>query len=187
MRSLVLIFTLFLTGLAHAGPEPYRLDVASSFVSFVYMFSGNPTRGNMTVSKARILLDIDNPANSEVAATIDADKATAGMFLATSAMKGPQVLDTNRFPTITFESSRVIPDGQKARIEGLITIRDVTRPITLNAQVFRQQGTQPGDRDRMSIKLHGEISRAAFGAGGFADLVGDTIILDIIARVDRIR
>ena len=163
------------------------LDQENSFVGFGYTFTGNPARGTMPVAAARILLDIDNPARSEVAAVLDPTRASAGLFLATSAMKGPQVLDTNRYPTIIFESTRVIPEGRKARIEGRITIRDITRPITLEAQLFRQQGTQPGERDRLSIRLQGAISRAAFGAGGFADLVGDTITLDIIARVDRIR
>ncbi len=187
MRLILLILALIIAAPALADPEPYRLDRENSFVGFGYTFSGNPARGTMPVVAARIMLDLDNPARSQVAATLDPARASAGLFLATSAMKGPQVLDTRRFPRITFQSTRVIPDGWTARIEGKITIKGITRPITLDAQLFRQQGTDPGERDRLSMRLKGAISRAAFGAGGFPDLVGDTITLDIVARVDRVR
>jgi polyisoprenoid-binding protein YceI len=75
--------------------------------------------------------------------------------------------------------------GDGAQIEGDFTVRGVTRPSTLFAQFYRQQGTVEGDRERLSIYLTGSISRSAFGASGYADMVDDTVELRILARIDR--
>jgi polyisoprenoid-binding protein YceI len=70
-------------------------------------------------------------------------------------------------------------------VVGNLTIRGVTRPVRLAAQLYRQKGTAEGDRSRLSIRLTGSVSRAAFGATGWADLVGDTVAIDILARIAR--
>ena len=93
------------------------------------------------------------------------------------------MLDVEQFPRITFRSLSITETASGASVDGEITIRDVTRPITLDAQFFRQRGTEEGDRSRMSVVLRGGISRQAFGASGFGNLVGDRIDLTILARV----
>lgn len=167
-----------------AAPVPYRLDTAQSVVGFGYSMAGQSAHGTMPVTEADIVLDLEAPQNSRVSATLDAAHAETGLFLVTQAMKGPGVLDTTRYPTITFRSTGVVPAGDGARITGDLTIRDVTRPVTLVARIYRQKGTDPGDRNRLSIHLEGRVGRAAFGAGAFPDLVSDTITLDILTRVD---
>jgi polyisoprenoid-binding protein YceI len=57
--------------------------------------------------------------------------------------------------------------------------------VTLDAEIFRRAGTAVGDRDRMSIHLQGRVSRAAFGATGWSDMVGDEVRLIVVARIDR--
>jgi polyisoprenoid-binding protein YceI len=100
-------------------------------------------------------------------------------------MKSDQVLATRSFPTIRFVSTRFSAKGQTATVEGQVTVRGTTRPVTLSARIYRPQGTAEGQRDRFSVYLTGTLSRAAFGATGFADLVGDEVLLDIRARIRR--
>jgi polyisoprenoid-binding protein YceI len=183
----ILAFALLLAGSAAAGPVPYALDQDRSVVGFGYTIAGQPARGTMPVADADVFLDLAAPANSTVSAAIDAAHADAGLFLATQAMKSTTVLDTQHHPTIRFRSTRVIPHGETAEVRGDLTIRGVTRQVTLNARVYRQPGTAAGERDRLSIHLSGDVSRAAFGAGGYPDLVSDTITLDILTRIDRVR
>lgn len=187
MRHAAALWLCLLAALpAAADPVPYRLDKAQSVVGFRYTMAGQAGNGTMPVAAADIRLDLEAPANSRVDATLDAAHAQAGVFLATQAMQGQTVLDTRRFPTISFRSTRVIPHGEKAEVRGDLTIRGVTRPVTLTAQVYRQKGTEAGERDKLSIHLSGAVSRAAFGAGGYPDLVADTITLDILTRIDRV-
>ena len=186
MRLIPLVLALWAAP-ALADPEPYRLDAANSRVAFGYMLAGQPARGEMPVQSADIVVDLEAPASTRVTAVLDTTRADAGLFLATEAMRGPQVLDTAAHPTITFATTRVRADGFTAEIDGTITIRGVTRPITLDAQLFRQQGTDAGERDKLSIRMTGALSRTGFGADGFPDLVGDRITLDILVRIDRVR
>ena len=184
-RCIVLIAALAAALPAWADPVAYRLQSEISTVGFSYVLSGQVLNGQMPVESAEISLDFEAPENSRVAAVMRPDAADAGPFYADAAMKSPEVLDTTRFPTIAFRSTRVTETPTGARVEGDLTIRDVTRPVTLDAQFFRQRGTEAGDRSRMSIVLRGAVSRQAFGAGGYGGLVGDQIGLTILARIER--
>ena len=161
----------------------YLLDQAASTVAFGYTMGGNPARGTMPVKTADIRLDLDNIPASSVVATVDAAAARAGIVFATQAMRSPLVLYTARHPEIVFRSTRITGNVNSARIEGEITIRGVTRPITLDAQVFRQFGTEVGDRRKLSILLRGSVNRSEFGADGYPGFVGEIVTLDILTRI----
>jgi polyisoprenoid-binding protein YceI len=182
---LALAFLLVPALAASADPVPYRLQTELSTVGFAYVMAGQKMNGRMPVESAEIALDFDQPANSRVAAVLRPDRADAGPDYATVAMKSAEVLDTARFPAIAFRSISVTETATGASVAGEITIRGVTRPIVLDAQFFRQQGTEAGDRSRLSIVLKGAISRQEFGAAGYGGLVGDRIDLTILARIER--
>lgn len=166
-----------------AEARAYLLDRENSTVAFTYRMNGQPFTGRMPVRAADILLDVDNPPNSRVSAEIDAAHADAGPFYATEAMKSESVLDTAHFPTIRFRSERVIGTVNKATVTGLLTVRDVTERIDLDAVLYRQRGTVEGDRRNLSILMTGDIDRRRFGAGGYPAIVGPVIRLQILTRI----
>lgn len=186
MRYLLALVLLLASALAAAAERvPYRLQADLSTVGFAYVMAGQRMTGRMPVESADIVLDFDRPSNSRVAAVMRADLADAGPDYATLAMKSAPVLDTARFPAIAFRSTSITETAAGATVTGEITIRGVTRPITLEAQFFRQRGTEAGDLSRLSIVLRGALSRQAFGASGYGGLVGDRIDLTILARIER--
>ena len=132
-----------------------------------------------------MVLDLDNVPRSQVDVTLDARRAKAGFIFATQTMKGPEVLHTNQFPEIVFRSTSISGDLNGASVKGNLTVRGVTRPVTLQAGLFRQSGTEIGDRSKLIVQLKGSISRAAFGADGFPGFVDDRIDLNIIARIEK--
>ncbi len=182
---LALIFLVVPALTASADAVPYRLQAELSTVGFAYVMAGQTVNGRMPVESAEIALDFDQPSNSRVTAVMRADRADAGPDYATVAMKSAEVLDAARFPAISFRSSSITETATGASVAGEITIRGVTRPIVLEAQFFRQQGTEAGDLDRLSIVLKGAISRQDFGAAGYGGLVSDRIDLTILARIER--
>jgi polyisoprenoid-binding protein YceI len=186
MRAFLALALLVATALpAAADPVAYRLQPELSTVGFGYVMAGQKMNGQMPVESAEILLDLDNPTNSRVAAVMRADKADAGPDYATLAMQSAEVLDAAEFPTIAFRTTGVTEAAGGAVVDGEITIRGVTKPIRLQAQFFRQQGSAEGDQSKMSIVLKGALSRQDFGAAGYGGLVGDRIDLTILARVER--
>ncbi|MEM6635342.1 MAG: YceI family protein [Pseudomonadota bacterium] len=170
---------------AHAQPAPFLLDQGQSIVGFTYDLSGTPTEGTMPVSKAAISLDLDNLPASTVDVTLDPTQAKAGYFWATNAMRSEQVLAADNHPTIRFVSTSVRGDLNGGTVSGNLTVRGVTRPVILAAQLYRQSGTEVTDRDRLQILLTGRIDRNAFGASGFPGFVGPKLDLRIVARIER--
>ena len=169
---------------AFAAPRRYRLDKENSTVGFSYQLNGQRLNGRMPVKSATITVDVDRPSRSRVEAVLDAARANAGPFYATSAMKSRSVLDTDTYPEIRFVSQRIENKLNGARVTGEMTIRDITRPVELSATLFRQRGTEEGDRRRLSILLAGRINRNDFGAGGFPKLVAPSIVLNVLTRID---
>ena len=183
------VMTLLAMGLllsspaALAKPQAYAMDKAGSTVAYATDFGKTPITGTMPVLTADMILDFDQVANSRVTVTLNARGATSSLPFAAQALKAPSVLDTAHHPTLSFRSTKVVARGDGARVTGDLTIRGVTRPITLDAQIWRQQGTEAGDRSRLTIRLTGAVSRSAFGASGWADAVADEVRIDIRARV----
>ena len=185
IKLALLILTCCIALRASAEPVRYALQPELSTVGFSYILAGDRISGQIPLKIAEITIDFDKVSQSSVRAVLDAAGADAGPLYADQAMHGDSVLATARFPEIVFASTKVVPSGSGALVSGPITIRGVTRPITLNASIFRQRGSQEGDRSRLTVVLRGTLKRSAFGAIGFGGLVADEISLSIVARIQR--
>ncbi len=190
MRALIaLLVTLIAattTTTAQAAPQTYALQPLASSVGFETDFGSDKITGQMPVSRADLSLDFQNVGASRVDVTLDVTGAQASFPFAAQAMKGPKVLDSRDYPTISFASTLVSRDGDGARVLGNITIRGVTRPAELHAVIYRQEGTEAGDLRLLVIRLTGAVQRSNFGATGWNDMVGDQVRLDILARIERV-
>ena len=188
MIRLIAAFLLLIPTISFAAPVAYTLQADRSEVGFVYTLTGAQNRGSMPVRTADITIDVTQFANSSVDVTLDVRQARTGLVFATEALKAPSVLNAQNHPTIRFQSTVIRPNDPRnlsagGKIDGNLTIRGVTRPVTLNAAVFRQQGTAEGDLTQLSFRISGSVQRSAFGAAGYNDIVSDEIQLDIAARV----
>lgn len=187
MRQLLALLglTVWLVTPALAEQNSYLLNTEDSVVGFTYKFHGNDRYGRMPVARAMVVLDLDNMSDSQVDVTLNAADATAGARFMTSTIKGVKILNTKAHPEIIFHSTRIVGSMRKAKITGDLTIRGITHPVTLDAGLYRQQGTAPTDRSKLVMQMLGSISRSAFGAGGFSGFVDDEIDLKIIAYIER--
>ena len=186
MVGLLRLLTCLLVLAAPLAADPVRYDLvpSESRVGFIWSFGPDRIRGEMPVSAADVVIDFDRVAASRVGVDIDVSRAEAGFPFADQAMKGPKVLWSDRFPTIAFRSTRVTAHGgARATVEGDLTIRGVTRTVALDATVYRSEGSLPEDLDHLTILLKTRVSRAAFGADGWSDMVGDTVDLEILAAI----
>jgi polyisoprenoid-binding protein YceI len=100
-------------------------------------------------------------------------------------MKGASVLDTARFPTITYASTAIRQTRTGAQLDGTLQVRGVTAPVTLTARFFRQPDRAPQDLSVLVIELTGSLRRSVFGATGFAELVDDRLDLRMLAEITR--
>lgn len=183
-RAALALAALLMALPALAGTVAYKMDAANSTVAFETDFGPDRITGAIPLEKADLSLDFDNVANCTVAVALDVTGATASFPFAAQALKGPKVLAAKDHPRMTFESTSVKGAGEAAEVTGNLTIRGVTKEVTLKAQLFRPQGSAPGDLDHLTVKLTGRVNRSDFGATGWADMVGDEVRIVITAQID---
>lgn len=186
MRNLGIAFTCFallLAAPALAKPVRYLLEPAESTVGFETDFGPDQITGAMPVKSADLILDFDRVENCRINVALDVTRAQASFPFAAQAMKGPKVLDAGSFPDMSFRSTSVRTATDGALVDGNLTIRGVTRPVTLQAMIWRQKGTEAGDLRQLTVRLTGAVLRSEFGATGWADMVGDEVRLTILARI----
>jgi polyisoprenoid-binding protein YceI len=135
---------------------------------------------------AQLTFDPSNIPASKLVTTIDASsfEMDAAPQMCFDIMKGPQMLDTVKFPQIVFKSERIRMTGAKSmEISGTLTLRGVTRPVVLTATF---NGGYPGlpnvdPHARIGFSAHGSFKRSDFGmvfgipAPGTTIGVGDLI------------
>lgn len=182
------IFTGLLSlffGPALAKPQVYNFDYSASQINFTYDYNGESVKGKFPKFEGNLLLDFQNVSNSIINVSINTARAQGGFVFATSALRGPKILFAKKFPVINFKSqSASLKDGV-AVIKGQITVRNITRPITLTARFFNLTGKDPKERDDLAVKISGTINRHDFGASGYRDMVGETLAINIMARIER--
>lgn len=167
-----------------AAPVKYLLDHAASTVAFETAFGPDLITGTIPLDTAELTLDFDSVANCTVAVQLDVTGAEASFPFAAQALKGPKVLDAAAHPKMVFQSTSVQASGEGATVAGNLTIRGVTRPVTLGAEIFRQKGSAEGDRSRLTVRLTGKVKRSDFGASGWSDMVDDEVRIIITARIE---
>ena len=187
MRRFIFVFSLILTqSAAQAAPATYALEPENSTVGFETDFGTDKITGRMPVSRADLTLDFDKVAASKISVDLNVAGADASFLFAAQALKGPKVLDAATYPTMSFQSTRVRASGDGAEVQGMLTIRGITKPVTMQAEIFRQKGYDDGDLSHLTIRLRGAVNRSDFGATGWSDMVGDQVRLDILARIARL-
>ena len=191
-RIVLVLLSVLWTGIladkVTAAPTRYQLDAQASTVGFVFTLGGARQNGTMQVATAEILVDPANLAASRVDISLDVDSVRTPLPFARQALIGPDMLDVGQFPTVRFTSTKVrlAADGRLsggATISGNLTVHGVTRQVTLDAGLFRAKGSAPDDLSLLTVQLSGQLSRSAFGASGYGDLVGDPVDLNIVAII----
>ncbi|MFZ5893551.1 MAG: YceI family protein [Myxococcota bacterium] len=193
MRSLlVAVPLLFISGLAQAEPVEWTLDPAHSQIGFkvAHLVVSNVSGRFKEVQSSKIVLDDQDTSKSHVEIEIKADSVTTDEPKRDEHLRSPEFFDTKRFPLLKFSSNKVVKTGKGYKVTGLLTIRDVTKPVTLDATLSAPIKNPWGKQVRAAT-LSGKIKRADFGltwnkaleTGGV--VVGDSVTLDIQAEVTR--
>ncbi|MGE3961160.1 MAG: YceI family protein [Dehalococcoidia bacterium] len=173
-----------------AATGTWTLDKQHTDVSFsVKHMMVATVKGHFADVDAEIEIDEVQPEASRVRATIAAGSLSTRNAERDGHLKSPDFFDVERFPAITFVSTSVRRVSAEAfRVTGDLTIRDVTRTVTLNGEFTGPVASPWGDR-RAGFTLEGEIDREEFGltwnvaleTGGV--LVGRTVKLLVDAEV----
>lgn len=165
---------------AMAAPETYVLDGSHTFPRFSYShlgFSTQLSRFNKTTGK--VVFDKAAKTGS-VDIVIDTKSVDTGFATFDDHIQGEDFLDTAKYPTATFKSTNVVFEGDKpAKIEGNLTIKGVTKPVTLTVTSFLAMPHPMQKKDAIGANAFTVIKRTEFNAGKYAPHVGDEVRVDI--------
>jgi polyisoprenoid-binding protein YceI len=91
-------------------------------------------------------------------------------------VQAPDFFDADRYPELRFESTAVESRGDELVVEGELTIKNVTKPLTLTGS-YVGTGVDPYGNDRIGIELAGTVDRTDFGLEWNAPLPGGGFLL----------
>ena len=167
----------------------WTIDPVHSEVSFVIR--------HMMVSKVRgrfdkfegTIVTAEDPLRSQVDATVDLSSVNTGEPNRDNHIRSADFFEVESHPTMTFRSTGVRPDGDDFLLDGELTIRGTTRPVTLKLEV-NGFGPDAYGGTRAGFSAVGQINRHDFGVsfngpipgvpGGVA--VSDKVTINIEAE-----
>lgn len=172
----------------------YKLDKAhASLVLRVSHMGFSTYTTRFSRFDSELTFDPKNLSASKVVTTIDATsfEMDAAPQMCIDIVKGPQMLDTAKYPQIVFKSEHVRATGPKSmEIAGTLTLLGVTRPMVLVATYNGGYAGIPkmDPQARVGFSAHGSFKRSDFGmsfgvpAPGTTMGVGDVIDFSIEAE-----
>ena len=175
MRSLALAAALTLAAVpALAAPPPtWSVDKAKSKVGFTGSMNEAAFDGTFDRWDAQIAFDPNDLPESRVTATIDIASAKTGDETRDEAMPTDDWFSVKAFPKATFVSRKITAaDPGHYVAEGDLTIRGVTRPLTLPFTL-----AITGDTAQMTGSV--PLDRAAFGVGQGQWKTGEAVALKV--------
>jgi polyisoprenoid-binding protein YceI len=136
LAALALSFAA-LTMAATANAAEYKIDTDNAHASITFRIKHlgfSWLTGRFDKFKGTFAFDDKNPDASKVKVEIDTASVDTNHALRDKHLRGPNLLDTDGFPTATFESTSIKSSGEgKALITGNLTLHGVTKQISFDA------------------------------------------------------
>ncbi len=164
----------------------WELDPVHSSVGFTvrHMMVSN-VHGRFRTVDVDVDFDPERPEAGRVEATIQAASIDTGMEPRDAHLRSADFFDAERYPTLRFVSTSVERRGEdRFLVHGDLTIRDVTRPVTLDVEFLGAVPAMDGGRKagfaastRISRKEWGLTWNVGLETGGW--LVGDDVRIEI--------
>ncbi len=188
--TLALATTLF-AGSALAEPAEWSVDAAHARVGFsVPHMVVSDVEGQFKTFSGKVVLDDADLTKSSVelsvdVASIDTDNADRDKHL-----RSGDFFAADKHPKITFKSTKIKKAGKAYKVTGDLTIRGVTKSVTLDV-TLTDPVTNPWGKQVRGVKVSGKLKRQDFGVswnksldkGGV--LVGDEVTLNIKLELNK--
>jgi polyisoprenoid-binding protein YceI len=153
----------------------WTIDPAHSEVTFKIRHLMSKVRGTFTEFSGEVVV-----AEDITASTATAEIKTASVDTRTpdrdAHIKSAEILDAEKYPALVFHATGVRTKGSDYLVDGTLTIKDVTLPVTLDVE-FNGVGTDPWGGTRAGFTATTSISRKAYGVEFNVPLQGDKVLL----------
>jgi polyisoprenoid-binding protein YceI len=178
---------------AAAAARTWDIDTSHANAGFrVRHLMVSHVRGHLGPVSGSVVIDENAPERSRVDVSIDARGLDTREPKRDEHLRSADFFDVEHHPTVIFRSTRVeAPSGLTGtlRVTGDLTIRGVTRPVTLEVEPLEAAIRDPWGNDRRGVNARARLNRKDWGlkwnlaieAGGVA--VSDEVALEIDAEL----
>ena len=163
-----------------AAPETYVIDGTHTYPRFSYSHFGFSTQlSRFDKTSGNIVIDREAKTGA-VNVTIATTSVDTGYPLFNEHIQGKDFLETGKYPTATFTSSKVNFDGNKvASVDGTLTLKGISKPVTLDVTSFQCMPHPMLKKDACGANATAVVKRTDFNMGKYAPNVGDDVTLSI--------
>ena len=186
---ITLILSIFLSGQASAlelKEGKYSVDPAHTRVSFLIdHFVVSQVEGRFNDVKGFFILS-DDIEKSKVEVTVPIASIDTGVKKRDDHLKSADFFDAKKYPTMTFKSKKFTGSLEDFKVTGDLTIKDVTKEVTLNGKYTGSVKDSWG-QIRSAVRATGKINRKDFNIN-YNDMVeagpavGDEVTIEIISE-----
>lgn len=181
MKRLALLTALAaFAATAQAGPVTYVIDNSHTYPHFTYNHLGfsNQTH-KFDKTSGKVVLDRAAKTGS-VDVSIDATSVNTSHAVFNEHIQAADFFDTANHPTITFKSSKMtFKDDQPVSLAGDLTIKGVTKPVTLAITHFKCQPHPMLKVDACGANATTQVKRSEFNMGKNVPFVSDEVTLTL--------
>jgi polyisoprenoid-binding protein YceI len=142
----------------------YTIDPAHSSIGFTVRHAMvTNVRGSFGEYEGKLVLDGTEPARSTAAIDVAIASIDTGIADRDGHLRSGDFFDAEKFPKMTFRSTGAEQlGGDKYRISGDLTIKDVTRPVAIDLE-FQGSATDVYGNERVGFEAGTEILRSDWG------------------------
>jgi len=186
MKFRTLAVAAFLLTASSLFAETFNVDKVHSEAAFQVRHMMSKVSGKFDDFSGKINADRAKPSASSVEFTIKAASINTGNADRDKDLRSANFFDVEKFPEITFKSSKIVPSKKKDvyEVTGDLTIHGVTKHVTLPVE-FNGFGKDPWGGERAGFSLTTTINRKDYGInwnkaldnGGV--LLGDEVTINI--------
>ncbi len=175
------------TGIPGYLTGTWTIDPVHSNVSFVVRHLGvTRVRGRFTELSGEITT-AENVTDSSVTATMQAASIDTTNQQRDEHVRSADFLDVENHPTLSFRSTGIRTDGEDFLIDGELTLRGVTRAVTLTAELGGFGDGMTEGSKVLGVSARTEIKRSDFGVGGNIPtaVVSDKVVIELDIEAGR--
>ncbi|MGA5131882.1 YceI family protein [Streptomyces olivoreticuli] len=142
----------------------YTIDPAHSSIGFTVRHAMvTNVKGSFTEHEGTLRLDGSDPSRSTASLDVRIESVDTGIKDRDAHLRGADFFEAERFPLMTFRSTTARQlGGDRYRVTGDLTIKDVTRPLSIDLE-FNGSATDVYGNERVGFEGGAEILRSDWG------------------------
>lgn len=126
MKYIVLLFLVTGIGVGLRGQNP---QITSATVTFTFV--KKEVTGTISGFSSTSTIDWNDLEGSSIAGQVQTETLKTGNFIRDWSLKSSKYFDVDTFPTISFKSDRIVPEGNDFLVYGSLSLKGISKPIII--------------------------------------------------------